>query len=251
MGIISINEKRTSALPTHTTGREVSYFTSDKFPTILATPMITGHYHHYGSGNGGFGVFWEDTSGNLTDLTFSSTEGATWSATERNATVQTSNGASWIDFEVDLTDKPSGRPVFYVRRGSGSNLYQIDWALDDIEIKFKNDSTVSFDPSLYATRSNEEWYRSGYTSNTTGYNDAKDDYDNTGLAALNNSSTNDQFKWNYRYEGTPSGSTGPDNAADNSNSTYYLYWEGSGSGDHKASYLTLKDYRDIYSGEAI
>ena len=253
MGIISLNEKRAAANPAHTTGREKSFFTSDQFAENLADPKVTGHYHYYtlDEGGGGFGVFWEDTSGNVSDLTFSSTQSSIWSANERSAGVQSGMSSSWYDFEIDLTGKPNGRPVFYVRRGSSNDNFQNDWALDDISILFKSDTTVSFDPSLAATRSNGLWMKSDVIDNVTNYTGAKSSYSTATLATIPNSSGEIGFVWNYRRGRTTSGSTGPDNAADNNNNTYYLFWEATGSGNHKCSYLTLKDYYNIVTGAAL
>ncbi len=251
MGIISLNEKRNASNPAHTTGREKSFFTSDQFAENLADPKVTGHYHYYGDGSGGFGVFWEDTSGNVSDLTFSSTQSSIWSANERSASVQSSSSSSWYDFEVDLTGKSNGRPVFYVRRGSSNDNYKNDWALDDISILFASDVTTSFDPTLASTRSTGLWMKSDVQDNVTNYTGAKSSYSSATLATIPNESANAGFVWNYRIGATTSNGTGPDNAANNSNYSHYLYWEATGSGDHKCSYLTLKDYYNIVTGVAL
>jgi len=248
MGIISLNEKRDSSNPKKTTGKEVSYFASDRFPENLVDPTITGHYHYYGNGTGGFGCFWEDTSGNVSDLTFSSTQTSIWSSNERNSSVQGSNSTAWYDFEVDLSNKPNGRPVFYVRRGSGTDNYKNDWALDDISILFSGDVTVSFDPTANSTRINGEWMKSDIQNSVTSYTGAKNSYSSATLATIPNSNGSTGFVWNYHYGGTGSGGTGPDNSADNNNSLYYLYWEATGSSNDVCSYLTLKDYRNIVTG---
>tara|TARA_Y100001972_G_scaffold126582_1_gene180742 strand:+ start:474 stop:1229 length:756 start_codon:yes stop_codon:yes gene_type:complete len=251
MGIISLNEKRNASNSTHTTGREKSFFTGDQFAEILVDPKITGHYHYYGSGTGGFGAFWEDTSGNVSDLTFSSTQGSIWSANERSASVQTSSASSWYDFEIDLTGKPNGRPVFYVRSGTGTYTYQNDWALDDISILFANNDTVSFDPSLADTRSNGLWMKSDTQSSVTNYTGAKSSYSSATLATIPNESGNAGLVWNYRIGGTVSSNTGPDNAADNNDNTYYLFWESTPPTNDICSYLTLKDYYNIVTGATI
>ena len=40
MGIISLNEKRSSTNPTHTTGKEKSFFTTDNYGEILGDAKI-------------------------------------------------------------------------------------------------------------------------------------------------------------------------------------------------------------------
>ena len=95
MGIISLNEKKTSSYPTHTTGREKSFHATDQFKELLGEPKITGHYHYYKNGttSGAFGVFWEDTSGNISNLNFQSTSSPTFSANERATQTHTSKFA--------------------------------------------------------------------------------------------------------------------------------------------------------------
>jgi len=64
VGIISINEKRTSSLPHNTTGKEVSYRAGEKFPENLQDPTLTfrlGMYAAVNSNMGGFGCFWQET----------------------------------------------------------------------------------------------------------------------------------------------------------------------------------------------
>ena len=251
MGIISLNEKRTASNPAHTTGREKSFFTGDQFTENLTDPKVTGHYHYYGNGTGGFGVFWEDTSGNVSDLTFSSTQSSIWSANERSASVHPSSATTWYDFEIDLSGKTNGRPVFYVRTGSGSQNYKNDWALDDISILFKNDTSVSFDPSSAAVRSQGLWMKSDTQSSVTNYTGAKSSYSSATLATISNQSSDSALVWNYRIGGTPSGDTGPDDAADNNDNTYYLYYEATPATNNICSYLTLKDYYNIVTGATI
>ena len=253
MGIISIKDKRTSSNK-KTTGKEVSYFSSDQFSESASVdPKITGHYHYFGIGTGGFGAFWEATNGSVSNLTFSSTQASIWSSTERSASVQTAITSPWYDFEIDLSGKSNGRPVFYVRRGDGNAApnYMNDWALDDISILFESDTTFSFDPSVSSVRSNGTWMKSDILDDVESYTDAKNSYSAATLATIPDQSGNTGFVWNYKTGSTGSSGTGPDNAADNNNSTYYLYWEATGSNNHKCSYLTLKDYRNIITGAAL
>ena len=252
MGIISIKDKRTSSNYTKTTGKEVSYFSSDQFAEAEGVqPKITGHYHYFGIGTGGFGAFWEATNGSVSDLTFSSTQASIWSSTERSASVQTAITSPWYDFEIDLSGKSNGRPVFYVRRGDGSNNYQNDWALDDIIFTSSGGVSVSFDPSYSSTRSGGHWMKTDVLDDVESYTDAKNSYSSATLATIPNESGSSGFVWNYKTGSTGSSGTGPDNAADNNDSTYYLYWEATGSGNHHCSYLTFKDYRNIVTGMAL
>ena len=253
MGIISIKDKRTSSNK-KTTGKEVSYFSSDQFEESTGVqPKVTGHYHYFGIGTGGFGAFWEATNGTVSNLTFSSTQSSIWSSTERSASVQTAITSPWYDFEIDLTGKPNGRPVFYVRRGDGSssNNYQNDWALDDIILTTSGGVAVSFDPSYLSIRSGGHWMKTDIQEDVESYTDAKNTYSSATLATIPNQSGSTGFVWNYKQGSTGSSGTGPDNAADNNDSTYYLYWEATGSGNHKCSYLTLKDYRNMVTGAAL
>ncbi len=254
MGIISIKDKRTSSNNTKTTGKEVSYFSSHKFAEADGVqPKITGHYHYFGIGTGGFGAFWEETDGSVSSLTFSSTQTSIWSSTERSASVQTAITTYWYDFEIDLSGKSNGRPVFYVRRGDGtsSNNYQNDWALDDIIITTSGGVAVSFDPSYLSIRSGGHWMKTDVLDDIESYTDAMDNYSSATLSTIPNESGSSNFVWNYKTGSTGSSGTGPDNAADNNDTTYYLYWEATGSGNHKCSYLTLKDYRNMVTGAAL
>jgi len=253
VGIISIKDKRTSSNK-KTTGKEVSYFSSDQFAESEGVqPKITGHYHYFGNGTGGFGAFWEASNGSVSNLTFSSIQSSIWSSNERSASVQTAITSPWYDFEIDLSGKSSGRPVFYVRRGDGSssNNFQNDWALDDIIITFTSGTAVSFDPSYSSTRSGGHWMKTDILDNVTSYTGAKNSYSSATLATIPNQSGSTGFVWNYKTGSTGSNGTGPDNAADNNDNTYYLYWEATGSNNHKCSYLTLKDYRNISTGMAL
>jgi len=252
MGIISLNEKRTSTNPTHTTGKEKSFFTSDKYPELLGDAKITGKYHYDGAGRCGFGVFWESTTGAISNLTFSSTSSPVTSWTERTSPTHANDYTAWSSFEIDLADKPSGRPVFYVRLTSDSGssyTFQSDWCLDDVELETVDGSTISFDPSSSSVRSAFTW-RTTDDSNSSAYSysGAQGAYDSSDLAIISNTNGSNNGKWNYHFGSTGSGGTGPDNAADNSGSTYYLYFESSGSNNNSCTFTTWKDYRNLITG---
>lgn len=251
MGIISLTEKRTAAKPTHTTGREKSFHAADRFEELIGEPRITGHYHYYknGSTTGAFGVFWEDTSGNISDLTFESTSSPTFSANERASQTHSSNSAAWSDFEIDLTGKPNGRPVFYVRMGNFRN----DLALDDMLFVSGNESNQGFNPSVASTRTNGLWLTSTHSTGVTSYAGAKSDYSSgVSLSAIpNTTSTQVNLRYNYKTGGTVSSGTGPDNAANNNNYTIYLYFEATGASNGVCTYLTWNTYYNLYTGQAL
>ena len=234
MAIISLNDKYANDADSDykITGREVRYRTSSKFVSTPYTPKITGHYHYYTDGSvGGFGAFWESTSGELIDLTFKSTETVIFQSSERTSTVQTDETDSWNDFEIDLTGKPNGRVVFYVRR----NIFRHDFALDDIVFQPSFGSSVSFDPNVEATRTNNLWFRThnnvtGVTSKSVAMEQYLDDDNSSGSPmtftnAMGSNSDDDTCRWNYRTGGTPTADTGPANAA--SGSGFYMYFESS------------------------
>jgi len=255
MSIISLNEKRSSDNPTHTTGKEVSHLVSDQFPFPLADPKLTGYYHYRsqaGEGGAAFGAFWEDVDGNVSDLTFESTSSPTFSGNERTTSTHSQSSSAWSSFEIDLTGKPNGRPVFYVRRGSGNGAFKADISFDDIDFLTQNDTTISLSPSTSGVMSGGFWMKSTIQY-VTSYSEAKSDYPPVTLSTIPNStSSNHILQFNFGTGQTPSSNTGPDNAADNNDSTPYIYWEGSANGYNTAcSYLTWKAYRNIVTGEEI
>ena len=257
MAIISLNDKYVNDWDSKhkTTGREVLYRTSAKLTATTHTPKITGHYHYYTDGSvGGFGAFWESTSGELIDLIFKSTQTVIFQSSERTSTVQTDETDSWNDFEIDLTGMPNGRLVFYVRR----NAPRHDLALDDIVFQPSFGSSVSFDPSIQATRDNDLWFRSN--SNVTGVSSKQiamdrylDDDDGTPMTftdAMGSQADSDTCRWNYRTGGTTTSDTGPDNAADNSNTTFYMYFESSidNTTANRASLVRWQHFYNIETG---
>lgn len=259
MAIISLNDKYANDADSDykITGREVRYRTSSKFVSTPYTPKITGHYHYYTNGTvGGFGAFWESTSGELIDLTFKSTETVIFQSSERTSTVQTASSDAWNDFEIDLTGKPNGRLVFYVRR----NAPYHDLALDDIVFQPSFGSSVSFDPSIEATRDNDLWFRShsnvtGVSSKSVAMEQYLDDNNSSGSPmaftdAMGSTSDSDTCRWNYKLGGTPTSSTGPDNAADNNNNTFYMYFESSidNTTANRASLARWQHFYNIETG---
>ena len=254
MGIISLNEKRTAANPKLTTGKEVSYFAADRFELPLTTPKITGHYYWRAglANNGAFGVFWEDSSGNVSDLTFESTSTPTFSENERGSQTHSGYTSPWSDFEIDLTGKPNGRPVFYVRRGTGSYKFVMDVCFDDIVFTSQDTTTINLDPSSNTVRNAGFWMKSTYNAEATSYTQAKTNYGDVTLSTIANSHLHTGLVFNFHQGDTPSNYTGPDNAADNNSSTYYLYYESTSDGYNNAiGYLTWREYRNIITGAEI
>ena len=256
MGIISLNDKYVNNADSEykTTGKEVRYRTSDKLTATTYTPKITGHYHYFTDGSvGGFGAFWESTTGELIDLIFKSTETVIFESSERTSTVQTASSDAWNDFEIDLTGKPNGRLVFYVRR----NHFRHDFALDDIVFQPSFGSSVSFDPSIQATRDNDLWIRAnnsvtGVTSKSVAMDRYLDDDDSTPMVftdAMGSTSDSDTSRWNYKVGTTPTSNTGPDNAADNNGNTFYMYYESSiDEDDNRAGLVRWQYFYNIETG---
>ena len=61
-------------------------------------------------------------------------------------------------------------------------------------------------------------------------------------------------KWNWHRNDTGSADTGLDNAADNNDLTYYLYFEasaGTGVVNNRGTYLRWKNYYNIITGATI
>tara|TARA_R100000781_G_scaffold68298_1_gene42997 strand:- start:922 stop:1710 length:789 start_codon:yes stop_codon:yes gene_type:complete len=257
MGIISLQDKyiNNDDSKYKTTGKEVRYHTAAKLASTPNTPKITGHYFwRHASNTVAFGAFWEAVDGEVYSLLFESTEGVTFKVNERADTAQTADDDPWYDFEIDLTGMPNGRLVFYVRRSN----YSCDLALDDIVFQPSFGSAVSFDPSTQSVRDNDMWYRSGNSVlNMSSYEAAKLRYvDNDGSPAaftdaMGSSSAKATLRWNYRIGSTPTGNTGPDNAADNNNNTFYMYFEGSGNyspSTDRGGYVRWQDFRNIETG---
>ena len=257
MGIISLQDKyiNNDDSKYKTTGKEVRYHTAAKLATTPNIPKITGHYHwRHGGTDVAFGAFWEAVDGEIHSLLFESTEGVTFKVNERAATSQTAEDDPWYDFEIDLTGMPNGRVVFYVRRSG----YSCDLALDDIVFQPSFGSSVSFDPSTQSIRDNDTWFRSGTgVLDISSYEAAKLRYiDNNGTpaaftSAMGSTSSNDTLRWNYRTGDTPSGNTGPDNAADNNDGTFYIYFEGSGNyspSTDRGGFIRWQDFRNIETG---
>tara|TARA_Y100001938_G_scaffold94425_1_gene129396 strand:- start:2854 stop:3624 length:771 start_codon:yes stop_codon:yes gene_type:complete len=256
MGIISLNEKRTSTNPTHTTGKEKSYHTTDQFPS--ASAKITGKIYSWGNATasvfGGFGAFWENTDGTLVDLKMEI--GDITPTNERAARIHTSASEDWLDLVIHLQGASNGRLVFYARKSTIGNNFQSDVGLDDIKLVSTSGTINNFDPSEASVRSASKWQRSTNSTSLTGYSDAKNDYDDVNFfdfTSIQSGSNAVGVNWNYTqgHGGTSTG-TGSDNAADNNDNTVYLYWEATGSDtDGYGSFLRFKSNYNITTGLAI
>tara|TARA_R100001082_G_scaffold49528_1_gene26759 strand:+ start:417 stop:1202 length:786 start_codon:yes stop_codon:yes gene_type:complete len=254
MGIISINEKRTSGNSTHTTGREVSYFTGDQFKEATEDPYISGkfYYYHMNDSNSGgqWGAFW-DTGSSLENLTMVASNGTTnWD--QRNSRWHTNDSSNWEAFTISLSDVTSpGRLVFYC--GRDDSKFRSDLDYDDIQLHAANGTVVDFDPSDSDVRSDDLWQRALTTYSQTTYSGAKSSYpsgnDSSDWGDLPNPpGTITNGLWHYiKGAGGASGGTGSDNAADNNSETIYLYWEGSGGGQSSNNGMSYLRWSDRYS----
>ena len=256
MGIISLNEKR-SGDNKKTTGKEVSFFTSDQFGEILVDPQIIGkfYFYHDNGANAGarFGAFWDNGS-TLEDLLWQVTTYGSASWYEKSSRWNTTASQNWSSFKIDLSSVTSpGRLVIYA--GRQLTRFGSDTDIDDIELLTANGSTINFDPSDSDVRSNNLWERFDGSRQIISYTDAKNDYPTTGYENIPES-TITAGKWNYvTGPGGTSSNTGSDNAADNNNSTKYLYWEGSAGGvnslSNSGSYIRWKDRYNLVTGDTV
>ena len=251
MGIISINEKRTSSLPHNTTGKEVSYRAAERFPENLQDPTITfrlGMYANLNSNMGGFGVFWEEAAtGNKYGLNMVSSSFTT--TNYQGNRLQTSSTSNWAYVTCDLTGRSNGRAVFFAHKATD---FRSDIQIDDVIFNTMNGSEVDLDPSqAYATMSSK-WERSTTAQSMGSSATARTNY---GSASFENIPTGVNVgKWCYHRDDTGSGDTGLDNAADNNNNTYYLYFEssaGTGAVDNKGTYLRWKNSYSIITGATV
>ena len=255
MAIISLNEKRTATAPTHTTGREKSYFVADQFPSAFA--KITGKIFAWGNSSssvfGGFGAFWENTDGTLIDLEMQI--GNLTPVNERGSRINTSATDNWYDLEIDLQPASDGRLIFYGRKTSVTDHYQSDVSLDDIKLVSTSGTINNFDPSVLVVRTGNKWQRSSTDDDEmqsiSSYATAKSTYSSANFNDMGNVSTSNNGSWNFKAGtgGTSSG-TGSDNAADNNDSTPYLYWEASTDTSNlgKGSLLRWKNNYSLTTG---
>ena len=255
MGIISINEKRTSTLPTNTTGKEVSYRVGDQFAENLQDPTLTFKLGMYSTSNsymGGFGVFWEEEStGNRYALDMVSSSFTT--TDYQGNRLQTYITSNWTSVTCDLTGRSNGRAVFFAHKATD---FRSDIQIDDVILNTMNGTAVDLDPSQLYSTMNSQWERSTYAESMGSNSTARAQY-----AASN---TQDSFeniatgvtvgKWNWHRNDTGSADTGLDNAADNNDLTYYLYFEasaGTGVVNNRGTYLRWKNYYNIITGATI
>lgn len=255
MGIISLKERRTSSTPTHTTGKEVSYRTSDRFAEAVQDPYVSGKFyfwHDNGSNAGArFGAFW-DTGTTEQNLLFTPSGGTGWN--DRSTRYHTNNYSNWTSFTIDLSDVTSpGRLVIYAARFS--TKFNSDTDIDDVKLHAANGAEVNLDPSDATVRSSNLWQRYNSSTAITTYANAKSGYPSSGWENLPTPNTTDAGRWNYiSGHGGGSAGTGSDNAADNSNSTVYLYWEGSDGGTNTTnggSYIRWKDRYNTSTGDTV
>jgi hypothetical protein len=255
MGIISINEKMTSTNPTHTTGREVSYRTADRFGENIQDPYVSGKFyfwHNNGSDAGArFGAFW-DTGTTEENLTWYVSGAQNWN--ERNTRYHTSASQSWTSFTIDLSGVTSpGRLVIYAARFT--TKYNSDTDIDDIKLHAANGAEVNLDPSESSVRTNNLWQRYDDTKVITSYSTAKSQYPSSGWENIPTTISTTTGLWNHiKEDGGGSTGTGSDNAADNNDDTIYLYWEGSSGGvaqSNGGSYVRWTERYNLSTGVAV
>ena len=239
MGIISLNDKRgnTTSSSYLVTGREKGFHSGEEFPEIVnIDPYISGKFYYYhdngASAGGRFGAFW-DTGLAEQDLTI--VAGAS-SFSQRTTRWHTSDNEAWQAFTIDLSSNSIntiGRLVFYAARDD--NKFNSDFDIDDIKLHAANNTIVNLDPSgddPSEVRSGNLWQRSDDAYVITSYANAKSNYPSSSsdFETVPTGVTNGM--WQYFTGTSQSSGTGADNAADNSDTTYRLYWEGSSGGDY-------------------
>ncbi len=252
MGIISINEKRTSSLPHNTTGKEVSYRAGEKFPENLQDPTLTfrlGMYAAVNSNMGGFGCFWQETGlGTLYALDMQCDIASTVDYQANR--IHNSDSSNYGSVTCDLTGLSNGRAVFFAHKASD---FRSDIQIDDVKINTRNGTEVDLDPSQSYANMNGQWERST-TAQSMGSNaTARSNYSSASFENVHATLVT-SGKWNWINGATGSGETGLDNAADNNNTTKYLYFEASSGGsasNNKGTYLRFKDYYNIITGATI
>ncbi len=250
MGIISINEKRNSSNPNNTTGKEVSYRAADRFPEYRQDPSLTfrlGMYANVNSNMGGFGVFWQETNNALYALDMVS---SSFSTVDYQANrLQTSSTSNWAYVTCDLTGRSNGRAVFFAHKATD---FRSDVQIDDVILNTMNGNTVNLDPSQVYSTMNSQWERST-TAQSMGSNlTARSNHSSASFESIGTGIT--VGKWCWHNDDTGSGDTGLDNAADNNNSTKYLYFEASAGGsavNNKGTYLRWKNYYSIITGATV
>ena len=90
------------------------------------------------------------------------------------------------------------------------------------------------------------WQRYNNTVATTSYSGAKSNYPSSGWENVTEART--EGIWNYvTANGGNSGGTGSDNAADNNNSTVYLYREASSGSLNRNDGLSYVRWTDRYN----
>lgn len=252
MGIISINEKRTSSLPHNTTGKEVSYRVGDQFAENLQDPTLTfrlGMYANVNSNMGGFGVFWQETGlGTLYALDMQCNIAST--VDYQGNRLHTSDSGNWGTVTCDLAGRSNGRAVFFAHKASD---FRGDIQIDDVILNTMNGTEVDLDPSQSYANMNGQWERSTTVQSMGSNATARSEYSSASFEDVHATLVT-VGKWNWINGATGSGETGLDNAADNNNTTKYLYFEasaGTGAVNNKGTYLRFKNYYNITTGATI
>ena len=226
---------------------------------INQDPYISGKLFYYKAvdqhDDGGFGAFWVRSNGLIEEDVEINPSGIS-AFNERTSTIQTDEDVTnnpWKSFEIDLSGVTSpGRIVFYARRDASQD-FKTDFALDDIKLHAENGTEVSFDPSSSSVRTNNLWQRhDGHLTTILNYGTAKSQHPATSDWENVDSNPSGGL-WGWKQGPTASDETGPDRAANDVSTTYYVYWEGSSSGSNGftaggGSYLRWKDQYNLATG---
>ena len=216
-------------------------------------PYLEGKLYYYSNETGGFGAFWEEDDGDIVDLEINPT-GIT-AFNERTDTIQSDKTSSWTPFTIDLSSVTNiGRLYFYCRKTSGGQSYKVDVALDDLKLYAGDETEVDFDPSVASVRSNDLWQCSDSMYSFNDYAGAKSNVP-ANSAFVDLIEDNIAAKWQFANDttGSRSSGTGPDNAADNNDSTFFVYFESSTtSGDNdKGGYLRWNSQYNLTTGATV
>jgi hypothetical protein len=178
-------------------------------------------YHAYGADTGDTTVYWYNTTtSTLNTLTTISGE------------QHTSNTDEWDAYSLDLSSYSGETGRIVIRYSTGGGFNQ-DPALDEMELVDTTSGTINLDPSN--TQPNGGWEQQGGNSST---------YPTSGYSALTTNQENAGDYWQYDTNGTPSGSSGPDQDFNDNGTTtpdgYYIYFEGSSPNNQTGVYGWLQ-----------
>ena len=198
---------------------------------------------------GGFGVFWHSSTGSYVLSSLSMASSVFNLVDYAGFRVQSSSTSNWASVTCDLSGVTNGRAVFFAHKATD---FRSDIQIDDVIFNTMNGSEVNLDPSQAYSTMSSLWERST-TAQSMGSNaTARTNYSSASFENIPTGVT--VGKWCWHNDDTGSGDTGLDNAADNNNSTKYLYFEasaGSGAVDNKGTYLRWKNSYSLITGATV